>query len=88
MFGDLAHGFHIVVGHPCETGQQRLETGLHLAAAGGGQCRHGAAVKGFFHHDNGRCRNAFVVAIQTRQLNRGLVGLTTGIAEKNIVHAG
>jgi hypothetical protein len=62
--------------------------GLDLAAAGRGQRRHGAAVEGLFHHDDGRHLDALAVAIQARQLDRRLVGLAARVAEEGAVHAG
>ncbi len=61
--GDALHRFEVVERHPHETGDQRLEAGLHLAAAGGGERGDGAAVKRLFQHHDGRRLDFFLVAV-------------------------
>ena len=86
--GDTAHGLKIVERHSDESGHQRLEAGLNLAAAGGGQRCHGAAVERFFEHHHCGILDALLVAVVARQLDRRFVGFRAGIAEKHLVHAG
>ena len=83
-------GFHrrqIVIGQVLEAFHQRLEAFLHLAVAGGGQGRQGAAMEAVLHHQNARCVAAALVAVQTRQLDRRLVGFGAGIGEEHLFHA-
>ncbi len=82
-------GFHrrqVVVGQVLEAFHQRLEAFLHLAVAGGGQGRQGTAVEAVLHHQNARRIAAPVVAVQTRQLDRRLVGFGAGIGEEHLLH--
>jgi hypothetical protein len=69
-------------------GEQRLEARLDLAAAGGGQGGHGAAVKAAFHDDDGRPRHVAFVTVQAGDLDGGFVGLGAAVGEENPVHAG
>ncbi len=86
--GELLDCRQIVKGHAHKTGHQRLEAGLHLAVAGGRKRRQGAAVEGLFHDDDRGLLDALLVSVHARQLDRGFVGLATGIAEEHLVHAG
>jgi len=88
VLGDLADGLDVLVGHADEALHQRLETGLGLAVAGGRQGGQGAAVKGFFHDDDDRRIDALLMAEEAGQLDGGLVGFATGVAEKDLFHAG
>ena len=54
--------------------------------AGGGQGRQGTAVEAVLHHQNARRIAAPVVAVQTRQLDRRLVGFGAGIGEEHLLH--
>jgi hypothetical protein len=85
--GELLDGGEVVEGHAHEAADQRLETGLHLAVAGGGQRCQRAAVEGVLHDDDGRAVDALLMAVHARQLDGGFVGLAAGVAEEHLVHA-
>jgi hypothetical protein len=70
-----------------EAAHQRLETGLHLAAAGGGQRGQRAAVEGILHHDDRGLLDVPTVAVHARDLDRAFVGLGAGVAEEHVIHA-
>ena len=88
VLGNLADRFQIVVGHAHEAADQRLETGLHLAVAGGGKGRQRAPVEGLFHHDDRGGFDALLMAVHPCQLDCGLVCLAAGIAEERFRHVG
>ncbi|EWS53574.1 hypothetical protein X551_03632 [Methylibium sp. T29] len=75
---------HVVQRHPHEALHQRPEAGLHLGVAGGRQRGDRAAVKGLLVDDDLRAVDALVVTELARDLQRGLVGLQPGAAEKGI----
>ena len=84
----LAHGLEVVERHAHEALHQRLEAGLHLAAAGGRQRGERAAVERLLHDDDRRLGDAAVVAVLARDLDRRLVRLEAGVAEEHLVQAG
>ena len=86
--GHIFDGFKIVIGDTNESLHQRFKTCVHLAVAGSGECRHGAAMEAVFHYHNHRLFDAFVMAVQPRQFDGGLVGLGTGVGKENPLHAG
>ena len=55
---------------------------------GDGQGAEGAAVKRTLERDKMRALFALLAVILKRQLERGLVGLRSTIAEEDLVHAG
>src|SRR6185369_16842765 len=85
--GDLLDRRKIIEWHARETRHQRLEAGLHLAAAGRRQRRDGPAMERFFHDDDRRHLDAFVVAVEARNFKRGFVRLAPRITEEDLVHA-
>jgi hypothetical protein len=84
--GDAAHGLDVVQGDAHESGDQGLESDLHLLVARGGQGREGAPVESLVHHDDRRAFDPLAVAVEPRELDRRLVGFAAGIAEENRVH--
>ena len=85
--GGRLQGGHIVEGHADEALHQRAEAGLDLGVAGGAERGDRAAVEGLFVHHNLGSLDALVVAEFARQLQRRLIGLQPGGAEKHIGHA-
>ena len=86
--GKLLDRNDIVKRHPHKTRDQRFETGLHLAVAGGRKRRQRAPVKRLFHDDDGGLFDSLLVSVQPSQFDRGFVGLAARIAEEHFVHAG
>jgi hypothetical protein len=66
--GDLLDGGEVVEGHAHETGDQRLEAGLHLAVARGGKRCQRAAVEGVLHDDDRGLVDAPLVAVHRASL--------------------
>ena len=88
MLGDLAHGVEVVERHAHEALHERLEAGLHLAAAGGGERGERAAMEGLLHDDDRRLGDVAVVAVLARDLDRGFRRLEARVAEEHLVEAG
>ncbi len=82
------HGGQIIKRHAHEAAHQWLEAGLHLAVARGRECRQGTAMERLFHDDDGGIVHALAMSKKARQLDRRLIGLTTGITHKHFAHAG
>ncbi len=86
--GGVVHGRDVVIGHAHEARHQRLEAALLGRVARGRQRGQRAAVKAVVHHQDLRPRHLPAVAVQARQLERGLVGLGAGVAEEGRLHVG
>ena len=80
-------GFQVVERHAHETRQQRLEAGLHATVAGGGERGEGPAVEAVLHHHDDRVAIALAMGVGPRELDGGLVGLGTAVAEEGAFHA-
>ena len=86
VLGHFADRRQIVVRHAQKTGDQRLEACLDLAVSRRRQGRHRAPMERLLHHHDGRILDAALVAVETRQLDRRLIGLTAGVAEEDFLH--
>ena len=78
---------HVVQRYPHETRHERLEALLHLGIARGRQRGDRATVERVVVHDDLGMRDAAIVAVLARDLQRRLVGLEARIAEEHLVHA-
>ncbi len=85
--GHAPHRLEIVERHAHEACDQRLETRLHLATAGGGECSDGSPVERSFQHHDGRGLDVLLVAVEPRKLDRRFIRLGAGVAEKDVFHA-
>src|SRR5205085_3919590 len=74
VLGDVAHGLEVVERHSHKARDERLEPGLHLAAAGGRQRGERAAVERLLHHHNGRLGDAALMPVLARDLDRAFIG--------------
>jgi len=88
QLGDVLDVVDVVVGHAQETCNQRLKACLDFTIAGGAQGGQRTAVEAAFGNDDLRFLDALVVAVQTGNFDRCLVGFRAGIAEENPVHFG
>lgn len=67
--------------------RQPLEAQPHRGAIARGHGAEGTAMKGVLHHHHQRLFDALFPAMQARQLERCLIGFSTGIIEEGAVQA-
>lgn len=88
VIGDFSDRFDIIVWNTYKTLNQGFESGLNLAAAGGGQRGKGATMETLVHDDDCGIPDPFFIAMETGDLYRRFVGFGTGVGEKYPVHRG
>src|SRR5690554_5020785 len=83
-----AYRLEVVVWHAVEAFHQGLESCLNFFVAGGAQRRQCAPVEAAFRDQYNRLLDAALVAMQTCELDGGLIGFGAGVTEEHAVHAG
>ena len=87
VFIDLRlYGIEIVEGCEAHTPDQRLKRCTVVVLAGHADRAHRTTVEGALHRDDLAAGPALIIVVATRDLQRALDGLRTGVREEHTVH--